>query len=182
MPLDYSRLSKTVAHALRHAPEQYGLELDSAGWVEVEDLLVALRARRKLWRDLVAGDLEAMIAASDKKRYELDNGRIRAYYGHSLLQKIEKTATEPPEVLYHGTSSARAKVILSEGLRPMSRQYVHLSSDRDTAHQVGSRHDSNPAILVVQAHKAHVAGIDFYLGNDDVWLAETIPPEFIENP
>lgn len=130
MSVDYKRLSKTVAHALRHAPEQYGLELDSAGWVAVEDLLAALRTQRQAWRDLAPADLDAMIAASNKKRYELDNGRIRAYYGHSLLQKVEKTATAPPEVLYHGTSPVRAKRILSEGLKPMSRQYVHLSSNR----------------------------------------------------
>ncbi|MCD4684918.1 MAG: RNA 2'-phosphotransferase [Anaerolineae bacterium] len=181
MPIDYIRLSKTVAHALRHAPEQYGLELNSAGWVAVDDLLAVLRVRRP-WCDLTVKDLEVMIAVADKKRYELDNGRIRAYYGHSLLEKVEKTATEPPEVLYHGTSPAHTELILVEGLKPMSRQYVHLSSDHDTARQVGSRHDSRPVILVVRARRAHVAGIDFYLGNDDVWLAEAIPTEFIDHP
>jgi putative RNA 2'-phosphotransferase len=182
MSVDYKRLSKTVAHALRHAPEGYGLELDSAGWVAVEDLLAALRTHRDDWRDLAVADLDAMVEASDKKRYELDNGRIRAYYGHSLLQKVEKAATEPPEVLYHGTSPVRAKCILSEGLKPMSRQYVHLSSKREVALQVGSRHDCAPVILVVRAQRAHRAGINFFLGNDDVWLAEAIPPEFIDSP
>jgi len=28
------RLSKTISHALRHKPEEYGLILDAEGWVE----------------------------------------------------------------------------------------------------------------------------------------------------
>jgi putative RNA 2'-phosphotransferase len=42
-------LSKTISHALRHAPDQYGLELDEAGWVDVAELtraLVVLRGAR----------------------------------------------------------------------------------------------------------------------------------------
>ena len=35
---DLIQLSKTISHALRHAPEQYGLTLDSEGWVATQDL------------------------------------------------------------------------------------------------------------------------------------------------
>ena len=41
--LDYRRLSKTVAHALRHEPHVYELELDEEGWTDVATLLGALR-------------------------------------------------------------------------------------------------------------------------------------------
>ena len=43
-----------------------------------------------------------------------------------------------------------------------------------------SRHDRVPVLLAVRALRAHKAGISFYLGNDDVWLAEPIPPEYID--
>ena len=32
---------------------------------------------------------------------------------------------------------------MKEGLKPMNRQYVHLSQDKETAYLVGSRHDQN---------------------------------------
>src|SRR5947209_10411353 len=36
-----TRLSKTISHALRHKPADYGLTLDSEGWVPVPALLAA---------------------------------------------------------------------------------------------------------------------------------------------
>jgi len=49
-------------------------------------------------------DLHVMIEKSDKKRYEISNGKIRALYGHSIPQRIIKEQKCPPEVLYHGTA------------------------------------------------------------------------------
>ena len=77
-----------------------------------------------------------MIVRSDKVRFELKDDKIRALYGHSyyyssnLFTKIHKTASKPPAILYHGTSPSAAKNIMSEGLRPINRQYVHLSTDK----------------------------------------------------
>jgi putative RNA 2'-phosphotransferase len=39
--IDPKQLSKTLAHALRHAPEEYNLTLDPEGWVGLDDLLAA---------------------------------------------------------------------------------------------------------------------------------------------
>ncbi len=39
MPLDDIALSKTIAHALRHAPWLYELELDGEGWVPLDSLV-----------------------------------------------------------------------------------------------------------------------------------------------
>ncbi len=61
----------------------------------------------------------------------------------------------------------------------MGRQYVHLSFDEATAHQVGKRKSSTPVLLVVAAEEAHRAGIPFWHGNDVVWLTDEIPPRFL---
>jgi putative RNA 2'-phosphotransferase len=177
--MDHKRLSKTIAHALRHDPERYGLELDAEGWTPVEDLLVALRPRRRAWQNLSEDDLVTMLAQSHKKRYEIQDGKIRAYYGHSVPDKMQKTPVEPPPMLYHGTAPDAAQLILADGLKPMSRQYVHLSTEQEIAQQVGSRHDRAPVILEVRAADAHRAGVAFYHGNEDTWLADFVPPEFI---
>jgi putative RNA 2'-phosphotransferase len=62
----------------------------------------------------------------------------------------------------------------------MRRQYVHLSVDRDTAHAVGRRKSREPVILRIAAAAAR-AGIASYAGNDKVWLADRISPEFISD-
>ncbi|GFN30049.1 RNA 2'-phosphotransferase [Paenibacillus xylaniclasticus] len=177
--MDYSKLSKEVSYALRHAPWEYELELDHEGWVDVEQLLQALRFDNQ-WKLVNEHDLSMMIKVSDKKRHEMMNGKIRALYGHSVPQKIRKDVDTPPSILYHGTARHLVEHILLDGLRPMARQYVHLSADLDTAKLVGKRKDSMPALLVIQAEKAsNESGIRFYRGNDVVWLADYVPGPYI---
>ncbi|HHV35992.1 MAG TPA: RNA 2'-phosphotransferase, partial [Syntrophomonadaceae bacterium] len=55
-------------------------------------------------------DLQKIINESNKKRFEIKDGEIRATYGHSLPSKIEKKPTVPPKFLYHGTTPRAAKV------------------------------------------------------------------------
>lgn len=173
-----TRLSKTIAHALRHKPEEYGLKLDAEGWVTVDALLEALQ-HHGFRQPISRAEIEEIIATSEKQRFEIQDNKIRAFYGHSTTEKIEKEPAVPPITLYHGTSPEAAKVILREGLRSMKRQYVHLSTDTQTARKVALRHTRQPVILSVAARQAHEQGIAFYLGNEDIWLADPIPPTFI---
>jgi putative RNA 2'-phosphotransferase len=122
-----TELSKAVSHALRHDPSSYGLALDSEGWVKVQDLVAALGNRHSDWENLDEERLQEMIDRSSKRRHEILNGKIRAIYGHSTPDRVVKQAAVPPALLYHGTDSDAAAKILSEGLKPMTRQYVHLS-------------------------------------------------------
>lgn len=177
---DLSNLSRIVSHALRHEPWLYELELDDAGWVSVDDLLAALRVEKPAWAGLNEADLAQMIDQSEKKRHELLDGKIRALYGHSLPHKLSKEVAQPPAILYHGTAPMTVALIKREGLRPMGRQYVHLSADTATADQVGKRKAGKPSILRVRADEAYCAGVHFYRGNDKVWLADMIGPEFID--
>jgi len=177
---DFGSISRIASHALRHGPWLYELELDDEGWVPVEELLSALRAEKLEWSALTESDLAEMISCSDKKRHELRDGKIRALYGHSVPGRLLKEPAKPPAILYHGTSPDTAERIKSDGLRPMGRQYVHLSVDRDTAMQVGRRKSQTPVLLEVRAAQAHEAGIVFYRGNDLVWLADFIPDVFLK--
>lgn len=61
----------------------------------------------------------------------------------------------------------------------MGRQYVHLSTDIEMAMSVGKRRDSHPAILRINAEKAYQDGIDFYIGNDEVWLCDHVPSDYL---
>jgi putative RNA 2'-phosphotransferase len=176
---DLIALSRAVSHALRHEPWLYELEIDHEGWTTTEALLAALRSQRAVWATLCEQDFADMIRLSSKQRYEMAGGRIRALYGHSLPGRLSKLATDPPTLLFHGTSPALEPPIRHRGLLPMRRQYVHLSSDRDTAREVGRRKSAKPIILVVRAADAWTGGIAFYAGNAKVWLADRVPPEFI---
>ena len=119
------------------------------------------------------------INSSDKKRHEINDQRIRALYGHTIDTSIERINTIPPIFLYHGTSSNSFKKIKAEGLKKMSRQYVHLSVDIEQANQVASRKTTKPVILKIKAMYAASTWIIFYK-ETNVWLCDFVPVEFIE--
>lgn len=180
-----THISKEISYALRHHPEEYGLALDAQGFVEIADLLAAVNAKHPDRHPVTSSDLEEIVATSEKKRHEIVGTSIRALYGHSFAQKIERTPADSPAVLYHGTARRFLPSIFGQGLLPMERQYVHLSADIPTALEVGRRRDAHPALLVVDTAAAKAAGICFYEGNEQVWLADRIPPEYLslyENP
>ena len=173
------KLSKTISYILRHHPEKYHLTLDSEGWIDIDELLKALEND---YGEVSIKDIHYINDHSDKKRFEIKNHRIRAYYGHSFHNKIKRKEVIPPTVLYHGTSPKNIPSIMKKGLLPMNRQYVHLSSDKQTAINVGKRYATNPVILEVKALEAFHAGIHFYKGNEDVWLSDEISPLYIVYP
>src|SRR5690242_273529 len=130
---EFKQLSKTIAHALRHEPGLYGLELDEEGWANADDLMHALR-RYPQWRRLEIEDIVEMNSTSPKQRFEIVGDRIRALYGHSFHGRVIKEPSMPPPQLYHGTSPDAARAIMREGLHMMNRQYVHLSAHRKGAY------------------------------------------------
>jgi putative RNA 2'-phosphotransferase len=164
---------------LRHEPWLYELELDDGGWVSIEALLDALRTSDSSWAALGKPDLEQMIGQSTKTRHEIRDGRIRALYGHSTPQRLLFDLAEPPDMLFHGTAAATTDVILRDGLKPMGRQFIHLSVDTSTAEQVARRKSETPVVLRIDARAGFAEHLRFYRGNDLVWLADNVPPKFI---
>lgn len=170
-------ISKALSLILRHEPQRFGLVLDPEGYAPLEDVLHALRTR-------VPGaseqDIEAVIreVEPDKCRFTLSEGEIRANYGHSTAEKIVHEPALPPAVLLHGTSENAVRVILQQGIRPMRRQYVHLTTSGELAARVGSRH-GKVRVLTVDSAAAHAAGIVFFRANESFWLAHWIPPVYI---
>jgi putative RNA 2'-phosphotransferase len=125
-------------------------------------------------------ELFKVVETSDKKRFSLsaDAAMIRAAQGHSVAVDLGLTPQEPPAFLYHGTATRFVASILAEGLKPKSRQQVHLSADEATARRVGQRH-GKPVILRVDALRLQRQGFKFFLADNGVWLIDQVPPEFL---
>lgn len=173
----YVRASKMLACALRHKPGEFGIELDAHGWAQVGSLVRGMKGKAEFSSDI----LEHIVATDPKGRYEFDahHTRVRARQGHSVPVDVELERREPPAVLYHGTATRRLDKIMREGLKPMSRLYVHLSPDQQTALKVGSRH-GEPAVLKVDAAAMAAEGREFYLSRNGVWLTGPVGPRFLE--
>lgn len=175
--MDFINLSKIVSHALRHEPRHYGLVLDNEGWISIQTLIFALNnTGLKVDQKM----LIEMVENSEKKRHQILENRIRAYYGHSTQKKIIKKNHFPPDILYHGTIASNIDNIMKIGLQPMKRQYVHLSIDEQTAIQVARRRKGEIIILKIQAKEASKNGTLFYPEENGVWLSEPIARNYIK--
>jgi putative RNA 2'-phosphotransferase len=171
------KISKYLSYILRHRPDSIGLELDGQGWADVEELITCSNAQGKnLTRELIA----EVVATNDKQRFCLsaDGGKIRANQGHTFPVDLGLKPVRPPAVLYHGTAEHFVAGIMQQGLQALGRQHVHLSTDRETAMQVGARH-GRPVVLQVDAGRLHREGHLFYLSANGVWLTESVPAGYL---
>lgn len=171
------RVSKRLSRILRHDPGSIGLVLDPAGWVGVDDLLTALaRHGARVDRE----QLDHVVATNNKRRFAFseDGLSIRASQGHSVEVDLGLPVADPPAVLYHGTTGRVVEAIFREGLRPMTRQDVHLSADTGTAVRVGSRH-GRPVVLVVDTAAMVRDGHAFRVSANGVWLTDAVPPQYL---
>jgi putative RNA 2'-phosphotransferase len=171
------RTSKLLSYLLRHRPESIGLQLDAAGWADIDELIRCANAHGKqLSRELI----EEAVATNSKNRFALsaDRTRVRANQGHSIPVDLGLAPVAPPDHLYHGTATRFLDSIMSTGLHSRSRQHVHLSGDRETAVKVGQRH-GKPVVLLVAAGAMATAGHLFYLSANQVWLTTEVPAEYL---
>ncbi|MFF5534437.1 RNA 2'-phosphotransferase [Streptomyces cinerochromogenes] len=172
------KVSKYLSRHLRHQPERIGLTPDPGGWVEIDTLIAAAAAHGfRLTRE----ELDHVVAANDKQRFAVENGRIRASQGHTIEVDLGLPPAAPPPYLYHGTVARHLDAIRAEGLRPMNRHDVHLSADRETATRVGARR-GRPVVLAVDSGAMHRDGHVFRVSANGVWLTAAVPPRYLRFP
>ncbi len=174
------RLSRLLALVLRHRPDEVGLSLDAGGFVPLDDVARALAAQPG-WESLTVADLIG-VAEADPRRYEVRDGRIRARYGHTVTVEQPGEPALPPEWLYLGASPAAADEMRTAGLKPQTRQHVHLSTTPGQAREVGRRHAPDAVVVVVFARRANAAGIEFRRAGPALYLAGHVPAEFVLLP
>lgn len=172
------KLGVFLSLVLRHQPEAAGIALDEHGWADVRELLQGIN---DTGRGIDMEMLEGIVRTDEKGRYRFNEDKtlIRANQGHSIPVDVELTQAEPPSILYHGTAKRFEAAILKEGLKPMSRLYVHLSADKETAVKVGKRHGS-PVVFEVDSGEMYKGGVKFFLSHNGVWLTDKVAPEYLK--
>lgn len=174
-------LSKLMSYILRHRPDEFGLVLDEEGFISLKELHTAI-IEEEGWSYVRTGDILHVVHTSDKERFQIDGKRIRAAYGHSFPVNIKYEPSVPPKILYHGTRLKTYPSILQNGLRPMGRQYVHLTTSKELALRIGRRRTAEPILLIINSKRAYEEGIVFYRANELIYMVETLPVAYINGP
>ena len=163
--------SHDLSYLLRHDKT---CKLETGGWRSVENLVHEQGFTFEQLCNLVVNDSKGRFEFND------DKTKIRALYGHSVPVEMNYACCTPPEILYHGTSMNADAAIAEVGLKPRSRNYVHLTSDNDTALETGARH-GDPVTIHVKALEMFHEGYEFYNPVKIIWLVREVPRRFIDS-
>jgi putative RNA 2'-phosphotransferase len=164
--------SKKLSWLLRHGASEVGLDMDEAGWVDVDSVLRVL--------NMQLSDLETVVRENDKRRLELVSGRVRACQGHSIdnhavtregLEQSWTVITSEASV-WHGTSVDAVRGIAREGILAVGRTHVHLAPAMVS--KVGKR-ASVHVMLEISPARVRAAGLNLYAASNGVVLAREIP-------
>jgi len=188
----YTKLSKALSWILRHKAVQMGLNIESDGYILLDDILAL-----KEFKYYTSDDVKYVVESNDKKRFSLKeesstgDGKeqlyIRANQGHSnkvakhideneLLTKL----TKPLPVVIHGTTKEAYKKIKDVGLKKMTRSHIHFAITEDfiegNKQQSGIR--SNCELLIyIDMEKAMNDGIEFFMSDNKVVLCGGVGTE-----
>lgn len=177
MKAKHTKISKFLSYVLRHRPDSINISLDTEGWVNIDELLKQAQQHGKA---ITHSLLKEIVQTNDKQRFIIseDGTRIRANQGHSIPVDLKLQPKNPPAYLYHGTAQKYLDSIMTQGLKKRNRQHVHLSFEKETAIKVGSRH-GKVVILKIAAQDMQRAGHSFYRSENNVWLTDHVPVEFL---
>lgn len=182
--MDPLRLSKTMAFLLRHRPDVGNLEPDGEGWVDLDDLCIAVS---RLMRDEIRPPaVRKLVIEARVARFELTETRIRATTRprRSGSTPRRHQRARPPDILYHACTAADVQRILHEGTLSAGKdKFVYLSHDEAHAWRVAHRRSDSPArVLVVDATRARRHGVRFFRNRrNGLYLATPVPVSDVLN-
>ena len=176
--MNNKEISQFISLILRHRPDVIGIELDAHGWANVNEMIDGIS---KNYSGFSWNELKNIVETDSKQRYSFndDHTMIRANQGHSIPVDLDLSPIKPPSVLYHGTGEKYVGSIDAQGLKHKSRQYVHLSSDIDTAISIGKRH-GEPIVYEVDCEGMFDSGYEFYISANGVWLTKFVPDRYLK--
>lgn len=167
--------SKKLSWLLRHGGYKEGLNMDAAGWVDVDEVLEKVEMSRV--------ELEIVVHTNQKQRIQLEGDRVRCCQGHSTKNRhVTQEALEASwdryegEQIWHGTTMENLSIIAQEGLKPMRRTHVHCAPAPDS--RVGKRANT-PVMLRLSPRELRAAGLGIFEASNGVILIREAPPHAV---
>lgn len=177
---ELNRVGKIMAGILRHFPDSFGLELDGNGWLNIFEMLEAVKEDKDDLHWLKDHHIFGIVYTDPKGRYEIDGSKIRATYGHSLNVDPDLPTDDIPETLFFPVAEEELEIRLERGLTPGDRSKVHLSQTYDDAMEAGRHQTDNPIVLEVDAAGVIEDGTEIGQAGKTVYTCDEVPAKFLK--
>ena len=186
-------ISKFLSLILRHKAKDFGLDIDSAGFIKLDDIINLPRSKKL---NINLSLIQEIVSNDEKGRFELINRPpyyIRAVQGHSIIEvsnedtmyKLNKNNIFDFPTVVHGTQENAWKLIEKSGLNKMNRNAIHFSIGYNDENHVKSGMRLNCEIFIeINPQMAFFNGYEFFLSKNKVILCPGnnegyLPLEFI---
>lgn len=196
-------ISKTMSYLLRHGAKDNKLDMDSKGFIKLDDLLNNQKIL-KLKADI--NTILHIVETNDKKRFEiLDfdnlesttinpksvNLKIRAVQGHTLISVKNEDCLKKIDNIYdystilHGTYFDSWELIKLNGLNKMSRNCIHFAiGEYNSSNVVSGMRGSCQLIIEIDGPLCVANDIEMYISKNNVILSPgingVIQPKFFK--
>ena len=173
------KLSGTMIGILRHFPEQFDVEIDSKGWVDLREMADVIKKRRTDFHWLREKHVKAIAETDEKGRYQVEGRKIRATYAHTIDVDLSDLPSADNDELFYPVTEEEAEIVLEQGLYPIDRNKVHLSGSVEKALEAGKIRTGNPVILRIDAAKALKDGVKILKAGKDVYIVDEIDAQYL---
>lgn len=162
------RVEKTISWLLRHGAIKENVTINNEGYVLINDLLSWLKKKNM---EITLDDLINIVNNDTKGRLSILDNLIRANQGHSIDLKItlDKFKQNKSQIV-HGTYYENYDSILKQGLKSMSRDYVHLINIDSKTNKFHMIRQDIDLYVFVQGDD-----LDFSISENGVILSADIP-------
>ena len=167
-------LGRKMALILRHRPEKFGLDMDINGWVDVREMVEAIRDRDRRMHWLRPHHVRAVTETCTKGRYDVRGDSVRATYAHTVEIELDLPSDDTPDLLYFPVAPEELAHCLQHGIKPGDRKHVHLSKTVTSAANAGHVHHHRPAIIEIDCIQMEANGDSIYHAGTTVYLTEEV--------
>src|SRR3989442_7430592 len=145
------------------------------GWFDLGDFLTGVQIRNRRFRFVRQHHVVGLIETDPKGRYQFEDGKIRATYGHSLDLDLDLPTEGIPDILFYPTTAEESHILMEAGLRPSGRKMVHLSATVEAALEAGRVRIAQPVIFEIDAKTPRDAGAGVHKTGKNPFPCKEIP-------
>jgi putative RNA 2'-phosphotransferase len=174
-------LARLVHYILGNRPDEFGLVPDQEGFVTIKELLRVIREEPSM-AYVRESHLAEVILHDRGDLFEVADRRIRSTKRSFVSLTKEGPPSSPPKLLFKGVKRKAYPAVLTHGLVPGSGDHVVMTTDRDLAIRIAHRQDQSPVIVEIRPQAASESGTAFFAFGESLYVADRVPPRFINGP
>jgi putative RNA 2'-phosphotransferase len=173
------KYSKFLTYILGYKPDEFGLVPDTDGFVKTKEFLKAV-TEESGWKFFRQSNIDEILVTLTDPPVEIVGNTIRSRNRTHLNERI--FSEHPPTILYTAIRRRAYPSNLEKGIRPMGRNHIILSSQKEMAQRIGKRIDYQPTVLTVNTSAAIQSGSLFFQFGDNLFLSTYIAPDCFTGP